>query len=250
VSAFLIINGATGLFCCICQINMASGIQCDRLWKNEAGKPMLRRDMILAVTGLVFGAALIALQFGLTIPARMETGATLSASIVFFLSFFTILSNIGVVLTYLAAVTRWSSLNWFRLHQTKTMFAVLILIVMLVYHFALAGIWLPTGLFKLADVGLHYVAPVIYLLWWCTLRRSQTLSYLDIITMMVPPLVYIVYVLVRGQVTGLYPYPFIDAGVLGSAKTLVNAAGLFALTSVIMALFIGIDRQLLKILQK
>jgi hypothetical protein len=210
----------------------------------------MKRDVILPLAGLVLGAALLVLQFGLTIPARMATGASLPASVVFFFSFFTVLSNIGVAVTYWAALTHWSPLSWFRLHQTRTMFAVLILIVMLVYHFVLAGIWAPTGLFKLADMGLHYAAPLVYLVWWITLRRSQTLNFSQIAAMMVPPLLYIIYVLLRGQMTGLYPYPFIDAGMLGYTKVLVNVSGLFAVTAATMALSIAIDRQLLKISQK
>jgi hypothetical protein len=251
VSAFLIINGPADLFCCTREIKYGrTQFHALSYCPDETGTPVMKRDVILPLAGLVLGAALLALQFGLTIPARMATGASLSASIVFFLSFFTVLSNIGVVLTYLAALTRLNWLSWFRLHQTRTLFAVLILIVMLVYHFVLSGIWAPIGLFKLADMGLHYAAPVLYLVWWITLRRNERLTYGQIGAMMVLPLAYIVYVLVRGQMTGLYPYPFIDAGVLGYAKTLVNAAGLFALTAAIMVLFTGIDRQLLKISQK
>jgi hypothetical protein len=210
----------------------------------------MKRDVILPTIGLVVGAVFLALQFGLTIPARMATGASLAASIVFYFSFFTILSNIGVVLTYLEAVTRWNWLNWFGRHQTRTLFAVLILIVMLVYHFVLAGIWAPVGLFKIADVGLHYVAPVLYLVWWFTLRRNEKLNFSQINAMMMPPLIYVAYVFSRGQLTGLYPYPFIDAGILSLQQTMINALGLFAITAAIMVLFIGIDRQMLKMSKK
>jgi hypothetical protein len=209
-------------------------------------KDSMKRDKVLSAIGLALGIALLGLQFSLTIPSRMATGASLTSSIVFFFSFFTILSNIGVVLTYLGALTHWNWLNWFRHHQTRTHFAVLILIVMMVYHFVLAGIWVPVGLFKLADLGLHYAAPIVYLTWWATIRRYKTLNYYQITAMMVPSLIYIVYALLRGQLTGLYPYPFIDAGVLGIHQTLLNVLGLFAVTTLMMALFIWIDRQLLK----
>ena len=202
---------------------------------------------VLPAIGLALGIALLGLQFSLTIPARMATGASLTSSIIFYFSFFTILSNIGVMVTYLAALTDWGWLLWFRRHQTKTMFAVLIFIVMLVYHFLLAGIWAPVGLFKLADVGLHYAVPLIYLMWWASMSRSETLKLSAINAMMVPPLVYIIYVLVRGQLTGLYPYPFIDVGALGFQRVIVNALGLYAVTAVMMALFIAIDRALVKL---
>ena len=210
----------------------------------------MQRRTALSLIGFCVGLGLLVLQFSLTIPARMGTGASAFASIVFYFSFFTILTNIGVTMTYLASLTHWAWLGWFRHHQTRTMFAALICIVMLVYHFVLAGIWQPAGLFKLADIGLHYVAPLLYLVWWALLRRSEPLKLSQISFMMVPALIYIFYVFVRGAVTGLYPYPFIDAGMLGYAATMINTVGLLVATIAIMALFIGIDRLLLKFFKK
>ena len=207
----------------------------------------MKLGYILSVTGFFLGAALLALQLSLTIPARMATGASFSSSIIFYVSFFTILSNIGVVLTYLSALTKWRWLSWFRDHRTRTMLASLILIVMLVYHFVLAGIWAPAGLFKVADIGLHYAAPVTYLLWWAALPRSQSLNLTAIKAMMVPPLVYILYVLARGHITGLYPYPFVNVGVLGIRQVGLNAFGLFVFTAAMMAIFVALDRVLLKL---
>ena len=201
---------------------------------------------VFPVFGLALGIALLGLQMSLTIPARMVTGASLTSSIIFYFSFFTILSNIGVALAYLAALTNWASLLWFCHHQTKTMLAVLIFIVMLVYRFLLAGIWAPVGLFKLADIGLHYAAPITYLVWWATMPHRETIKLSAIKSMMVPPLIYIIYVLVRGQLTGLYPYPFIDVGALGFQRVIVNALGLFAVTAVLMAVFILTNNTLLK----
>ena len=210
----------------------------------------MKRETMLAAAGLVLGVALLVLQFSLTIPARMATGGSLLSSVIFYFSFFTILSNFGVVLTYVASLTSWKPLAWFSRHQTRTMFAVLILIVMLVYHFVLAGIWQPVGLFKMADIGLHYVAPVLYLLWWVALTRIERLQFSGINAMMLPAFIYIVYILVRGHLTGLYPYPFVDVGVLGTKQVFINALTLYLAATVLMAVFIGIDRQLLKISQK
>ena len=210
----------------------------------------MKRETALSLIGFCVGIGLLVLQFSLTIPARMATGASPFASIVFYFSFFTVLSNIGVTLTYLASLTHWAWLGWFRRHQTKTMFAALIFIVMMVYHFVLAGIWQPAGLFKVADIGLHYVAPLLYLVWWAKLRRSETLKLSQISFMIAPALIYILYVFARGAVTGLYPYPFINAAVLGYATTIINTVVLLVASIAIMALFVGIDRLLLKLSTK
>ncbi len=40
------------------------------------------------------------------------------------------------------------------------------------------------------------------------------------------PIVYFVYALVRGEILGSYPYPFIDVTEIGYSRALVNAMGL------------------------
>ena len=62
----------------------------------------LRR--ITAWIGFVIGLAALLLQFAITIPASMETGRTALASVIFYFSFFTILTNILAVLVHAAAL--------------------------------------------------------------------------------------------------------------------------------------------------
>ena len=40
------------------------------------------------------------------------------------------------------------------------------------------------------------------------------------------PAFYAVYALIRGAITGFYPYPFIDVSVLGITRTLIHCIGL------------------------
>ena len=51
------------------------------------------------------------------------------------------------------------------------------------------------------------------------------LRWKDAVGWLVYPGVYLVYVLARGAVSGLYPYPFVDVNVLGYGGVLVRAAG-------------------------
>ena len=43
------------------------------------------------------------------------------------------------------------------------------------------------------------------------------------------PAIYLVYLLLRGALFGLYPYPFIDAGELGYPRMLINASLFFVI---------------------
>lgn len=195
-------------------------------------------------TGLALGCALIVLQFYLSIPLRFANGDNLLGALWFLLTFFTILTNIGVVLVHLSAQTTVEGLGWFRQVYVRTMFAVLIFVVMLVYHFVLAPLWQPHGLFAVADIGLHYVTPLLYLAWWLPAPRSETTKFSDIPIMLLPPILYLVWALTRGLIVGEYPYPFLNYDVLGAALLARNIVGLFLAVALLYALFIFIERRL------
>lgn len=54
----------------------------------------------LQMAGLVIGLIGLVLQFTITVPASMAAGRSLLGSIVFYFSFFTILTNIAAVLVH------------------------------------------------------------------------------------------------------------------------------------------------------
>jgi hypothetical protein len=197
---------------------------------------------LLPIAGFVIGAFALILQFAITVPARMAAGFSLIESIVFYFSFFTILSNIGVVLVYAAALAPGRFAE-FSTPVARATMAVCIAIVGLVYFTVLSNIWAPQGLFWLCDVLLHYAAPVIYVVWWTSAGRDGSLTWQDAAKMLAFPVLYLVYALVRGKLTGIYPYPFIDAGLLGWTKTITNAAAVALLFVVFSFIAIGFDRR-------
>jgi hypothetical protein len=194
--------------------------------------------------GLALGCAFILLQFYLSIPLRFANGDNLFGALWFLLTFFTVLTNIGVVLVHLSARTSVHGLGWFRQAHVRTIFAVLIFVVMLVYHFVLAPLWQPQGLFAVADIGLHYVTPLLYLAWWVTAPRGKTTKFSDIPMMLLPPILYLVWALARGLIVGEYPYPFLNYDVLGAALFARNIVGLFLCVALLYALFIFIENRL------
>lgn len=208
---------------------------------QQAARPEPAVDRLLAITGFGIGAIALVLQFALTIPARMEAGNGLAEALVFYFSFFTILTNICAVLIYAARLFP-GRLNFFASQLSRATIAVCIAIVGLVYATVLAKIWAPEGLFWLCNVLLHYAAPVIYLFWWALAGRKGGLGWSDTPKMLVFPVAYLVYALMRGQLTGIYPYPFLDAGALGSSKVAVNAACVAALFFAFSLIAIGFDR--------
>jgi hypothetical protein len=216
------------------------------MWRDgRLAEPVARLDAdvvrLLPITGFAIGVFALVLQFSVTIPARMAAGFSLIDAIIFYFSFFTILSNIGVILVYAARIAS-GRLASFATPLARATVAVCIAIVGLVYLTVLSKIWAPQGLFWLCDVLLHYAAPIVYVLWWAFAGREGTLNWGDAAKILVFPLIYLVYALVRGKLTGLYPYPFIDAGVLGWTRTTINAAAVALLFFIFSFIAISFDR--------
>ena len=195
----------------------------------------------LQIAGLAIGLAGLVLQFCITIPASMEAGRSLLGSIVFLFSFFTILTNIGAVLvhTSLLSPTGYAWLPAFAGPRMRAGVAVSIALVFIVYATVLAQLWQPQGLFLLCDVLLHYVTPVLFVLWWLTSGADGRTRWSDISWWMLYPLAYLVYALARAPLAGEVPYPFLDVAKNGPASVAISAlaiTGLFLVLSVIAVL--------------
>ncbi|WP_336065165.1 Pr6Pr family membrane protein [Nitratireductor rhodophyticola] len=179
---------------------------------------------ILNVAGLVVGLSALVVQFALTIPASMEAGRSLSGSVIHYFSYFTILTNILVVLVHLAALS--GAPRFFGRAWVRAGVAVSILLVTIVYWQLLSALWQPEGLFLLCDIALHYIAPVIYLVWWLTAGTDGSLSWRHLPLWLAYPLIYVAYVQVRAPIAGEVPYYFLDARLNGWPSVLVYLAAM------------------------
>ena len=198
----------------------------------------------LTWTGLVLGLVALGLQFSISIPAYMANGMGLPEALVQFFSFFTILTNLAITLIYLSARADSSWLNWFRAPKTRAMMTGVMLLVMIFYHVLLRPIWQPEGLFLVCDYLLHYAAPILFALWWGVTQKHGTIDYADAPVMLVPPLIYLAYVMARGALTNAYPYPTLNAFELGYGQVALNVVMVALGLSILYLITIGIDRAL------
>jgi hypothetical protein len=198
----------------------------------------------LTWAGLLLGVVALGLQFAISIPAYMANGMSLPAALVQFFSFFTILTNLTITLIYLSGLTSWNWLDWFRQPVTRAMMAGIMTLVMIFYHVMLRPIWQPEGLFLVCDYLLHYASPLLYLTWWGLTQKHGTLDYPALPSMLVPPLVYLAYVMVRGALTNAYPYPTLNAFELGYGQVAINMVLVAIGLSILYLITIGIDRAL------
>ncbi len=150
-----------------------------------------------------------------------------------YVSYFTIQANCLAALVLTAFALKAGRDEWLVHPFVRSAVAVYVAAVLLVYTAVLRTLWTTTGLQFLADLLLHYVMPVGYLLFWLFLVRKAGLRWYDPLLWLIYPLFYLAFVVVRGKWSGFYPYPFIDVGALGYSRAVVN-------TGAIMLVFVGL----------
>jgi hypothetical protein len=183
------------------------------------------KRVLMAATAFAAWFALL-LQFPLTIATSLANGMTVLGGVIAYFSFFTILTNliVALVLTYSLFAPQSRGGRFFSSAVVASGTALYIAVVGAVYSFLLRHLWDPEGLQKIADVILHDVVPVLYVACWILFVPKSGLRWKDALSWSIYPLIYLAWVLMRGAISGRYPYPFIDAAQLGYARVLLNAA--------------------------
>lgn len=171
------------------------------------------------------------------------------AASLYFFGFFTILTNIIVALAFTAPLFKQNNraILFFEKPAVRAAIALYILVVAVVYHILLAGDHNPVGLGAWTNHALHTIIPVLYIIDWLIFARKSPMSYAHIPYWVIYPLAYGLFNIVRGMITGFYPYPFMDLGQLGVAGVAVNMAGFTALYAIGAAAFIALGKQLSKV---
>jgi len=209
---------------------------------SSGTSPDVTRRLGAALVGLVSLGALV-LQYVLILQNTRDTiGPVLGT--VRFISYFTILSNLGVVLVTLTFALRRGGI--FSRADARGVVALCIGVTGIVYTAILRHLWSPQGAQWWADSGLHYAVPLLYVLWWVFLSPHAGLAWTSTLRWLVFPAVYTVWVFVRGAWVHEYPYPFLDVDQLGWSRVLVNSVGVLVLFVVVGLLLVAIDRLLAK----
>ncbi len=179
--------------------------------------------------------ALVA-QFHINITSGAATPAEL---LIRYFSYFTILTNllVAVCCTCIAINPEKGWGSFFSKVQTLTAITVYILVVGIVYNIILRFLWQPKGLQKLVDELLHSAIPALFLLYWLLFVNKQTMQWKQVFPWLAYPLVYLLFILIRGSFSGFYPYPFVNVGDLGMNKVLLNSIAitiLFIVTGLLL----------------
>jgi len=194
-----------------------------------------------AAISAVTGWFALLLQLYLIIINRT---ASVPETIVRYFSYFTILTNIVVAISFTAVYIKGIAATGSFITKPKTLTAttVYITIVGLIYNLILRFQWAPQGWAKLADELLHSVIPVLFIVFWLQFVPKQNLQWKNILPWLLYPLVYLGYTLLRGYFVQWYPYPFTDVTTLGYSKVLLNSAMVCSTFIFFSLLFVGIAK--------
>lgn len=176
------------------------------------------------------------LQFPLTLAQSRANGISIADGALNYFSYFTILTNL------LVAVALTFPGRFLARANVRSALAVYITVVGGVYLIVLRPLWNSQGLQKLADVILHYVVPALYLPYWL-LSVQQRLPWRSCLPWLLYPTIYALYSLLRGAVSGWYPYPFLNADSLGYNRVMANAGLLLLVFAVLSILAIAVTRK-------
>lgn len=176
--------------------------------------------VILRIVALIAIAAAVVGQLVTSIEFWTEQGLTdIPFRIVNFFSFFTIESNIasvvvltmGVGLTLMRRDARWYSV-------LRACVATYMVTTGIVYNLLLRNVELPQGAtLDWSNEILHVWGPLYLLVDWLFAPGRHRLDWKHIGTIVVFPLGWVTYTLIRGPLTfdplrdsPYYPYPFLD----------------------------------------
>ncbi|MBU1306293.1 MAG: Pr6Pr family membrane protein [Alphaproteobacteria bacterium] len=202
---------------------------------------------LFAAAALLVGVIGLVIDGWVIFPSMMSVspGNPVARSLpdvtVYYWTYFTHLTNLGLVLVYMSELTGWSWLGWFRRPQTQTLMAGFITLVMLFYHFMLSPYLQMEGALLLATVLLHYVTPIAYLVWWAAFMPHGSLQWRDLPWMLVPGIVYVAWVLLRGLWAHEYPYDILNPEKLGYGGVAIGVGIIFLAVSMFCVVLIWLD---------
>lgn len=202
-------------------------------WKKNA--------FLFAALIAVAGFFAVVAQLYLIIVNRVTS---IPETIVRFFSFYTILTNILIALCATSILMKRTSRMHLFFSRTSvlTALAVYIVVVGVVYNVVLRFLWDPQGLQYVVDELLHTVIPVLFVIFWIKEVPSANLPWRIIPKWLLYPLLYVIFILIRGEASGFYPYPFLEVIKIGYRETFLNIIFLLFFFCLVSAVFVIADR--------
>ena len=170
--------------------------------------------------------------------------SSIAETLFVYFGYFTVWTNILIALAFTAPLLNPDRKlsNFFMRPAVRAALASYIFMVSVVYHMAIAPSWDPQGFTLLTAHGLNTVMPMLYIFDWLFFAEKRPIFYKHLPYWLIFPAVYGVTSIIRGLLTNVYPYPFLNVTDLGIGNVLFNMFGLVAVFAVVGPIFIAVAR--------
>jgi hypothetical protein len=190
------------------------------------------------------GWTALGIEFAVAISGARDKGEPLAPAIIRYFSFFTILTNLLLALILTASCLRPGGDSFFLRPGVRSGALVYIIMVGAVYALLLSGLYHWTGIILFADRILHIAMPILYPLYWLAFVEKGRIKWTYPLIWLFFPIIYFVYILLRGAIVNAYPYPFLNVAKLGYDRVVLNALGLMAALLALGLIAAAIDHAL------
>lgn len=191
---------------------------------------------VAVIAASVIGQLALVVQDVGVLVDQIGDSAPLWVRLLRFFSYFTIQSNLLAAFTAASLITRpdRDGRTW---RVLRVAALVGMTVTFIVYVIALRPLLHLEGTAKLCDIGFHYIAPVMTIVGWLLFGPWPRIDIRSLLRHLVWPVTYLLYIFALGSRSGWYPYPFINASLIGYGRALSNAvviaAGLLVVAAII-----------------
>ncbi len=170
----------------------------------------------------------LGIELIVTVSGARDKGEPLAPALMRYFSFFTIETNLLLALILTTSSLRPQADSFLLRPGVRTGAVVYIIMVGVVYALLLSSLYHWTGIILLADRILHVAMPILYPLYWLAFVEKGRIKWTYPLIWLFFPIIYFVYILLRGAIIDAYPYPFLNVAKLGYDRVVLNALGLMA----------------------
>jgi hypothetical protein len=212
-------------------------------------KPLFGINALVAWAGVLLQLGLTAFNVypsTNTVPSQLGNPDQGALGRIFdYFTYFTILSNIlvAVILTMMFFRPQRDSFVW-RVLRLDTI--IMITVTGVVYNAILAANSDAVAWGAFATTIEHRITPVLTVVVWLLVGPHGWINLKACLGALVLPIGWLIFALIRGAIIGAYPYPFLDVVELGYGQVFINVGGVVIFAFVLMAIFWGIDRLIVK----
>ena len=198
------------------------------VWRGRT-EPMERRAAIATYRA---GFGLLAIAAIATQLIDLSGKGTLN--LVSYFSYFTIQSNLIAATVLIVGAARWRKPHSSTFDLVRGGAVVYMSITGIVFTLLLSGTDVDTAI-PWVNTVVHQLMPIVLVVDWLLDPPAGNLTYRQGLLWLIYPLVWIIYILIRGALVGLYPYPFLDPDNGGYGSVAVYCVAILFLMALVSA---------------